>query len=173
MKQNRLTESDLLQIKRGREHSAAQKQDGCRPTAGMLINEIAKLFSIALKQTVPAEAGITYSRRMILHYLSHHETASLTELIEHSHLSGAALSVELSEMEHCHLIEKTKNPKDLRSVCIRLTEQGERLNQSIKESLFALDTALMKEIPDEKREELCDMLRIVRDSILSEIKEGE
>ena len=173
MKKNRLTESELLQIKRGREHSQAEKNDGVRPTAGMLINEISKLFSIALKQTVPAEAGMTYSRRMILHYLSHHETASLTELIEQSHLSGASLSVELSEMEHCGLIEKSKNPTDRRGVCIRLTDAGRELQREIRESLSSLDAALMREIPAEKREELCAYLRTVRDSILSEIKEGE
>ncbi|MBQ7376929.1 MAG: MarR family transcriptional regulator [Clostridia bacterium] len=173
MKEKRLTERDLLQIKRGHEHSLAEKKDGVRPTAGMLINEISKLFSIALKQTLPHGAGMTYSRRMILHYLSHNETASLTDLIEHSHLSGASLSVELSEMEHCGLIEKSKNPTDRRGVCIRLTDAGRELQRGIRESLSSLDAALMRDITEEKKEELCTLLRTVRDSILSEIKEGE
>ncbi len=173
MKKNGLTESELLQIKKGREHSLAEKKDGVRPTAGMLINEISKLFSIALKQTLPHGAGMTYSRRMILHYLSHNETASLTDLIEHSHLSGASLSIELSEMEHCGLIEKSKNPTDRRGVCIRLTDKGKELQRGIRESLSNLDAALMRDIPAGKKEELCALLRTVRDSILSEIKESE
>jgi DNA-binding MarR family transcriptional regulator len=94
------------------------------------------------------------------------------ELLEMFHVSQASLSLAGSELEKRGLLLRVASEDDKREINYRLTVPGKRV---VKESDLVTDrtfTALSKELSQDERKELVNLLRSVADG-LGEIKQDQ
>lgn len=75
------------------------------------------LHAVGLKAQAAGSASI-------LHILKERDDCTINQLVECTHLPNGTLTGLLDVLEHGHLVERIRNPKDGRSWIIRLTKRG-------------------------------------------------
>ncbi len=160
-------------IEVSRHHRKIEKEKGFTPTPPLLIPEIAKLFELVTKLTVPDGQTMTYTRRATFRALERHETLSQQEVAYFAHISAPSVSVELSEMEKEGLIVRERDENDARVWRISLTDKGKKKNEEMKKANKEIAAVIAKDLSPEDEKTLSLLLLGVRDRLLDSLEKME
>lgn len=168
MNQKKLTLEEQKAVEMGREHISFERENDFRPGVMVLIGEVSKLFRIYVRNGEKEELRET--RRMILHYLEHHDGCSQQDIVTYSHFSAPAVSNEIEKMEKDGLLRREKNEKDARAVCLFLTDDGKRKNKETHDYFTERSRNITDALTPAEQEIFYGMLSLLREKILNELE---
>jgi len=142
------------------------REDAPKPTAPMLVNEIARLFHSRMRGYDVEGATLRDGERLILHVLVHSNGCSQLELVKQTHLKPPTVSVTLKSLEAQGFVYRENDENDQRITRVYLSERGRTHNLRIKERLNAIDTELMQGFDEEECRQLVQFLERMRNNIL-------
>ena len=160
-------------IEVSRHHQKIEKEKGFTPTPPLLIPEIAKLFELVTKLTVPDGQKMTYTRRATFRALEKHGTLSQQEVAYFAHISAPSVSIELSDMEKEGLIVRERDQNDARVWRISLTDAGKKKNEELKKAHREIASVIAKDLSPEEEKVLSVLLLGVRDRLLDSLEKME
>ncbi len=173
MKKTFLTEDEKSIVKRGREHITQERESSARPPVSAVMNEISRLFLIAVKQTVEDSSLIRHSRMGILRYLEKNDRASQQDIAKYCYMSAPTISAELSDMEREGLISRQHSDVDGRTMLVSITDKGRALNEKIRNAFMRSEDIMFSDIANSDRESVSDLLLLMRSNILEYIEKNE
>ncbi|MDA8345599.1 MAG: MarR family transcriptional regulator [Thermaerobacter sp.] len=88
----------------------------------------------------------------------------ITELAQFLHLTPAAITQLVTELESRGLVARERNAKDRRAVVVRLTGFGVEALQELRVRRLAVAEQMLKGIPLEDRKELARILHRIAES---------
>jgi DNA-binding MarR family transcriptional regulator len=68
--------------------------------------------------------GIRYTMLVSARHLEHDGPVNINDIAEHLHLSGAFVTIETGKLLRAGLLTKTRDEKDRRRVCVKVTPKG-------------------------------------------------
>ncbi len=157
-------------IEVSRHHQKMEKEKGFTPPPPLLIPEIAKLFELVTKLTVPDGQKMTYTRRAAFRALEKHGVLSQQEVAFFAHISAPSVSVELTEMEKEGLIVRERDENDARVMRITLTAKGKKKNQELKKANEEIASVIAKDLSPEDEKTLSALLLGVRNRLLDSLE---
>ncbi|NHN30495.1 MarR family winged helix-turn-helix transcriptional regulator [Paenibacillus agricola] len=125
---------------------------------------------IKLYRPILDKLGLTYTQYLALLVLWEQQSLTVKELGKKLYLDSGTLTPLLKKLEGMKLISRTRDPKDERSVIIKLTEQG----QAMKEHAYEVPEQVFCQIkmaPEEAfamRKRLTELLEEVHQTIQEE-----
>lgn len=171
MKKLGLLEKQTIEV--SRHHQKIEKEKGFTPTPPLLIPEIAKLFELVTKLTVPDGQKMTYTRRAVFRTLEKHGTLSQQEMAYFAHISAPSVSIELADMEKEGLILRERDENDARVWRISLTDSGKKRNEELKKANREIASVIAKDLSPEDEKTLSLLLLGVRDRLLESLEKME
>jgi DNA-binding MarR family transcriptional regulator len=148
---------------------------GCKNLAhkpGLLINEISKLIHDKLRRN-SEDLGFKTGYRQILRFLAHEDGVTQVDIARNSHFTAPTVSVTLKKMEDEGLILRKTDKNDTRRTRVFITEKGREWESQLFEKVVDCENILMRGLSEEESDELCRLLKKVRENILSEIVREE
>ncbi len=110
---------------------------------------------------VASQYGGSMSIGFTLLNIDPHEGTPSTTLPLKMGMKMTSLSRTLKRMEELGLIYKEKNPKDARSVIIKLTDLGSEMRHKAKETVLVFNDYITKHLGDERITELRESLETI------------
>ena len=110
---------------------------------------------------VASQYGGTMSIGFTLLNIDPNEGTPSTTLPLKMGMKMTSLSRTLKRMEDLGLIYKEKNPKDARSVIIKLTDLGSEMRQKAKETVLAFNDFVTKQLGEERIRDLRESLEAI------------
>jgi DNA-binding MarR family transcriptional regulator len=92
-------------------------------------------------------------------------TLSPTDLYRTLMITSGGLTHRLARLEKAGLIVREPSPRDRRSLLVRLTEAGARTVEAAFTEDMALEREILAALPEDRREQLADLLRELLGSI--------
>ncbi len=177
MKKVFLTEEERHAVRLGREHISRELESSIRPPVSAVMNEISRLFIIAVKQTVSDTSLMRFSRMGILRYLDKNDESSQQDIAKYCRMSAPTISAELSDMEKIGLIARKHSENDARTILVSITDRGRALNARLKDAFRKAEDVMFSGISEQSRRLLADAITVMRNNVLEYIerndKEGE
>lgn len=127
-------------------------------TPSMFINDIAKLFSLAVRHDA-GRGGLSQGNRKILMCLTHNDGISQLNLVKATGLSAPTVSVNLARMEADELVRRESDLQDQRQVSVYITEEGKKQDAFIRESFHQVEKAMMKGVTKDEQTQLQETLK--------------
>lgn len=121
---------------------------------------IAQAFDHAL-----SEAGGTLPVWLTLLTVKSQKRANQRELAARIGIRGATLTHHLNAMEAEGLVTRRRDPSNRRVHKVELTEAGEAMFSRLRVAAVAFDTKLRGKLPDDRIEELAQMLATLRANV--------
>ena len=171
MKKLGLLEQQTIDV--SRHHRKIEKEKGFTPTPPLLIPEIAKLFDLVAKWTLPDGQKMNYTRHAIYRALDKNESLSQQELAYFAHISAPAVSIELSKMEKEDLIVRERHENDKRVWRIYLTDLGRKKSRELKKANEEIAAVIQKDLSAEDEKILSELLIGVRNLLLESLEKIE
>ena len=171
MKKLDLLEKQTIEV--SRHHQKIEKEKGFTPPPPLLIPEIAKLFELVTKLSVPDGQKMTYTRRATFRALEKHGTLSQQQVAYFAHISAPSVSIEIADMEKEGLIVRERDENDARAWRISLTEKGKKKNEEIKKANKAIASVIAKDLSPEDEKILSSLLLGVRNRLLDSLEKME
>lgn len=165
----KLTKKEMREVKQSYAHIDMELNRNVKPPVSALIGEISVLFRIAVRSDATDISNARPSRMAILRYLGRHEEALQTDISNFAHMSGASVSVEISNMESLGLIERRKSDTDARAMYVSITDKGRAQLSELRSSLEAMDAAMLKDFSEEELVSVIGLLTKMRNNILCRI----
>ena len=137
------------------------------PKAGLLINEISKLFHDRMRKN-SEDLGFKTGYRQILRFLAHEDGVTQVDIARDAHFTAPTVSVTLKKMEDEGLIFRKTDKNDTRRTRVFITEKGREWEKRLFEKIMDCETILIRGLSADETEELCRLLGKVRENILSE-----
>ena len=137
------------------------------PKAGLLINEISKLFLDKMRKN-SEELGFKSGYRQILRFLSHEDGVTQVDIARNSHFTAPTVSVTLKKMEDEGLISRKTDKNDTRRTRVFITEKGREWESHLHEKVMDCEEMLVRGFSEEETEEFLRLLKKARENILSE-----
>ena len=137
---------------------------------GLLINEISKLIQDKLRRN-SEELGFKTGYRQILRFLVHEDGVTQIDIARHAHFTAPTVSVTLKKMEDEGLIRRKTDKNDTRRTRVFITEKGREWESLLFEKVIDCENILMRGLSEDEADELCRLLKKVRENILSETEE--
>lgn len=157
-------------IEVSRHHQKIEKEKGFTPPPPLLIPEIAKLFELVAKLTIPDGQKMTYTRRATFRALEKHGVLSQQELASFAHISAPSVSIELADMEKEGLIVRKRDDHDARVLRISLTAKGKKKNEELKKADREVAAIIAKDLTAEDEKTLSALLLGVRNRLLDSLE---
>lgn len=141
-------------------------------TPPMIINEISRLFAAKMRE---CESEMQQeSVRLIIISLAHRQGVTQLDIVKKTHLSPPTVSITLKRLEEQGYISRVTDAVDQRAVRVYLTEKGHQMNLDSLHHAQKVDSILMKDITENEKELLLELLRHMRSNILNDFGiEGE
>ena len=133
--------------------------------AGM-IHEIDRIMHNRITRAIPE---LQKSHRLILMELSHHDNVTQLDIVRATHLKAPTVSVSLQKMEYDGIVQRIRDPKDLRTSRVSLTEKGRAMDSSIIQIVQREHRAMEDCLTPEETETLQKLLLKIR----NHLTEGE
>jgi DNA-binding MarR family transcriptional regulator len=95
------------------------------------------------------------------------------DIARNSHFTAPTVSVTLKKMEDEGLILRKTDKNDTRRTRVFITEKGREWESQLFEKVIDCENILMRGLSEEESDELCRLLKKVRENILSEIVREE
>lgn len=173
MKKNIGEADDEFLIRISRNRAKYEREKNMKPPLSALINEISRLFMIAVRQN-GEEGAMKFSRSFILKYLAHGDGVTQSSIVNFSHLRAPTVSAELALMEREGLVKRRKNENDGREILVFLTEKGRKTDNDIRKSFEKTEKVMTASLGERETDELFSYLTSLRDNILDYAdKKGE
>lgn len=116
-------------------------------TLFMLINHLSRRFHHNMR-TECDKIGISRTYQPILFHLDHNDGLSQLDIAHLTNLTPPTVSVTLQKMESDGLIIRKNDTKDVRRMCIFITEKGRETNNTIKKAAQNVEKELTKNISE-------------------------
>jgi DNA-binding MarR family transcriptional regulator len=145
-----------------------------RPQPDDLLSDLFSLFGM-MRQAMRSGgiAGLGPSHHMVLmrlregggegHFMPH-GPARVTELAQFLHLTPAAITQIVTELESRGLVARERSEQDRRAVVVRLTEDGQQSIRGLRERRRAVAEQMLSGVSPEDRQELSRILRQISKS---------
>lgn len=118
-----------------------------------------------LKESGFSCCGITLAQCHALVEIGRVNSISLNELAELINLENSTMSRTVNNLVGSELVKRDIDPHDRRYVTISLTEEGQKLYESIEERMNQYFTKVYSTIPESKRDQVLDSLNVLLDAI--------
>ncbi len=141
-----------------------------RPQSEDLLSDLFALFGtmrrVMRNGGVP---GLGPSHHMVLMRLredadAQHGPCRITELARFLHLTPAAITQIVTELEGRGLVVRGRGERDRRAVVVRLTPDGEATIRDLRARRMAVAEQMLGDLPEEDRRELGRILRRIAES---------
>lgn len=116
---------------------------------------------------------LTLGQPKILDYLKDHDGASQKEIAAACYIEAASLTSILNRMEEKGMIERRMLNGNRRSFYIFMTPFGKELQEEVANSFTILEEEAFRNIPEEKKEELIDLLLTIHNNLITERKAND
>ena len=116
---------------------------------------------------------LTLGQPKILDYLKDHDGASQKEIAAACYIEAASLTSILNRMEEKGMIERRMLNGNRRSFYIFMTPFGKELQEEVANSFTMLEEEAFRNIPEEKKEELIDLLLTIHNNLITERKAND
>lgn len=116
---------------------------------------------------------LTLGQPKILDYLKDHDGASQKEIAAACYIEAASLTSILNRMEEKGMIERRMLNGNRRSFYIFMTPFGKELQEEVSNSFTMLEEEAFRNIPEEKKEELIDLLLTIHNNLITERKAND
>lgn len=116
---------------------------------------------------------LTLGQPKILDYLKDHDGASQKEIAAACYIEAASLTSILNRMEEKGMIERRMLNGNRRSFYIFMTPFGKDLQEEVANSFTMLEEEAFRNIPEEKKEELIDLLLTIHNNLIAERKAND
>ena len=117
--------------------------------------------------------GLTIGQPKVLDYLKDHDGASQKEIAAACYIEAASLTSILNRMEEKGMIERRMLNGNRRSFYIFMTPFGKELQEEVANSFTMLEKEAFRNIPEEKKEELIDLLLTIHNNLIAERKAND
>lgn len=141
-----------------------QKDDA---TPSMFINDISKMFGMAVKRE-SERVGISHGYRKMLMCLSHEDGITQLQIVKRTHLTAPTVSVALSKMEAEGLVIRRADEKDLRQMRVYITEKGREMDNFIRQKCQETEKIMLRGISEKEQEQLVSVLRKILKNLIDE-----
>lgn len=138
-------------------------------TPSMFINDIAKMFSLAVRHEA-GRGGLSQGNRKILMCLARNDGISQLNLVRETGLSAPTVSVSLAKMEADGLVRREANLSDLRQVSVYLTEEGKKQDAFMRESFQQVEEVMLNGIDKKEQEQLKETLKKILRNLIENDK---
>ena len=169
----KLKKKEKEMLEAGKRHRKIEEEKGFVPPSFLLFTEIGRMLDTVYRYKVKETDGFSYTARAILRVLDRKGEMSQTELSRYGHISAAAVSIELADMEKNGMIERERESEDTRKNTVRLTSRGKEIQKRIKEGEKKISLAIEKGLSDEEKKELLSALVSVRNNIVDVFEDIE
>jgi Transcriptional regulators len=112
--------------------------------------------------------GITLAQCHALVEIGRAESLSLNSLAELLDLDTSTMSRTVNNLVQSRLAKRTADKKDRRCVCIELSQKGKALFEKIETDRNTYYTRIYESIPEEKRKQVLESMRLLIDAIHEE-----
>lgn len=116
---------------------------------------------------------LTLGQPKILDYLKDHDGASQKEIAAACYIEAASLTSILNRMEEKGMIERRMLNGNRRSFYIFMTPFGKELQEEVANSFTMLEEEAFRNITEEKKEELIDLLLTIHNNLIAERKAND
>ena len=116
--------------------------------------------------------GVTLAQCHIIVEIGNNGESSVIDLSNILGLDTSTLSRHINGMVNLGLVNRVLNPKDRRYVSITLTEQGQKVYQSIEDICNKKYEKVFKLIPKERHQDVLECFSLIADAI-GEVKKTE
>jgi len=109
-----------------------------------------------------AQLDVTATQGMILNFLLDEDNVPSRQLGDRVNFDSATITGLLDRLEAIALIERQPNPKDRRSVLIRLTTKGRELAVEIRQQVGDENREFLSDLTSDEEEALRNLLHRLR-----------
>jgi DNA-binding MarR family transcriptional regulator len=105
--------------------------------------------------------GVTLSQHYVIDTLDRKKVLTMNELSRELGLAVSTLTRIIDVLVRDEIVSRNHSTQDRRKVCIELTDKGKELAENLKECAKYFWGAVLKTIPDEKKKEITDNLKVL------------
>ncbi|MFT8316573.1 MAG: MarR family transcriptional regulator [Clostridium sp.] len=105
--------------------------------------------------------GVTISQCHAIVEIGRAQEISLNELAEILTLDKSTMSRTINNLVENNLVVRKLHPEDRRYVTIKLTDEGIKIFKNIEEGMKQYFNAIFNSIPENKREQVIDSLKLL------------
>ena len=138
---------------------------------GFLIHDVSRLRRIVVDRALKP-LGITRSQWWVLAFLSRRDGMTQTALAADLDLTKVAIGGLMDRMESAGFVERRQDERDARARRVFLTRAGQKLVNTIRESVDAVESDILTRISEEELEAAAQVLRAIKERLLTMI-DGE
>ncbi|SFP85781.1 MarR family winged helix-turn-helix transcriptional regulator [Caldicoprobacter faecalis] len=109
--------------------------------------------------------GVTISQCHAIVEIGRSGEVSLSELAELLALDKSTMSRTINNLVEDGLVIRELHPEDRRYVKIKLTDKGMKVFKNIEESMDRYYKAIFNSVPEEKREQVLDSLKLLIEAV--------
>ena len=109
--------------------------------------------------------GVTISQCHAIVEIGRSGEVSLNELAELLALDKSTMSRTINNLVEDGLVIRELDPEDRRYVKIKLTDKGIKIFKDIEESMDRYYKAIFNSVPEEKREQVLDSLKLLIEAV--------
>ena len=111
--------------------------------------------------------GVTISQCHAIAEIGRAGEVSLNELAELLALDKSTMSRRINNLVEDGLVIRELDPEDRRYVKIKLTDKGIKIFKNIEESMDRYYKAIFNSVPEEKKEQVLDSLKLLIEAVES------
>lgn len=108
--------------------------------------------------------GVTITQCHAIAEIGRKEKISLIDLADMLCVDKSTMSRTIDNLVEAELAVRDLDQENRRYVTIRLSEDGQNVFRNIEESMSAYFTSILEEIPEDKREQVFESLRLVTEA---------
>ena len=134
-----------------------------------MCNEIARLFRYRIKESSDNdELFASHGTRLVLALLAVKDGVTQLDIVNATRMRPPTISVILKNLEEQGIVERKKDPSDLRVLRVHLTKKGKALDKKSIEIIRQTDAIALDGLTEEEKETLMLLLAKIRDNLLRE-----
>ncbi len=108
--------------------------------------------------------GVTITQCHAIAEIGRKEKISLIDLADMLCVDKSTMSRTIDNLVEAELVVRDLDQENRRYVTIKLSEDGQNVFRNIEESMAAYFTSILEEIPEDKREQVFESLRLVTEA---------
>ena len=131
---------------------------------GILVHDVARSIRYAFDARARG-LGVTRAQWRVLMYLARYDGISQTELADALDVERITAGRMVDRLVESDLVERREDPQDRRVWRLHLLPSAHGIVAQLSEVAAGLEREVLATLPDDRRLELFDLLRTVRDGL--------
>ena len=128
------------------------------------VHDITQAVMHQLRPTL-SEAGISWEQFLTLHIISVHRSATVSDMAQHLSISPPTACVSVDRLEAGGLVERRRSKSDQRTVEIRVTARGRRVERQVWSQFGRLTSQAAGNLPLHDIDAAAKVLRQLTDQL--------